>query len=127
MDMQAVNNIYTVKMPFLIFVEGVSDRAMLAEYIKATGLKKRLPPYQIMSSDSKDKFNLLWKNITRQSKFQEVTHLAIFRDADNSADRAFQSVQTQLRINDKIDHRCRPNGWRNPRCISRRWSHAANA
>jgi predicted ATP-dependent endonuclease of OLD family len=102
MNMQAVDKSKQVNKPFLIFVEGVSDKAMLAEYIRSVGLNKQLPSYQIISSDSKDKFSALFRNITTQAKFQDVTHLAVFRDADLSADKAFQSVQTQLRINTNI-------------------------
>ena len=93
--MKAVDNNYTITKSFLILVEGSSDKAMLAEYIRAVGLD--FPAYQIMPYNGKNNFKLVWRNIVNQAEFQNVRSLIILRDADDNIEGAFQSVQHYLR------------------------------
>jgi hypothetical protein len=97
-----VNNEYTIKTdrPFLILVEGPSDKAMLANLMKSMDVT--FPAYQIMPYGGKDKFKFVLKNITQQKNFQHITGLAILRDADESAANAFQSIRNYLQLSSFI-------------------------
>lgn len=95
--MQAIHSEYQLRAPFLVLVEGKSDEVMLksamAQWFPA------LSAVQILPYHSKDKLGSMLKILCNQPEFKQVNRLAIFRDADDNATSAFQSVQQHLRNN----------------------------
>ena len=93
--MQAIHSEYQLRAPFLVLVEGKSDEVMLksamAQWFPA------LSAVQILPYHSKDKLGSMLKILCNQPEFKQVNRLAIFRDADDNATSAFQSVQQHLR------------------------------
>lgn len=81
---------------FLILVEGDDDKNMLYNLMKTMDIEE-FPPFQILRYGGKDNFKAVWKIISNLPKFTQIESLAIFRDADNSASSAFQSVQGRLK------------------------------
>lgn len=92
--MQAVNPDIKPSKPFLILVEGKTDQEML--YTALAHWQLDLPPYQVIAYNSKTKFKAFFNVLVNQTEFRQVTHLAVFRDADHHPAGALQSVKGQL-------------------------------
>lgn len=86
-----------IKKPFILMVEGKDDAEMLYSLTEHMGLSKE--SFQVLQYKGKDKFPSFFKQVTNLPEFEIVTKLAIFRDADNSSQTAFQSIGHHLKGN----------------------------
>ena len=88
-------------------VEGKDDAAMLYKLLEHMGVSS--DSFQIFEYKSKEKFPIALRNISALKEFEMVTKLAIFRDADESSESAFQSIQYHINACDFIPPSATPS------------------
>ena len=76
-----------------LLVEGNDER----NFFEAFAKHLQLPNIQIRTFDGKDRLREFLETLAGVTAFQTVKRVGIIRDADESADAAFQSIQTSLR------------------------------
>lgn len=76
----------------ILLVEGTDE----VGFFEALCKKINIRDIQIIETGGKDKFKLDFPNILNARGFEQVTSMAIVRDADESADSAISSVNYQL-------------------------------
>lgn len=82
-----------------LLVEGKDERNFFEEFAKHLALRN----VQIKVLGGKDRLREFLETLVAATAFQTVRSIGIVRDADESADRAFQSVRTSLgNANDAI-------------------------
>jgi len=94
------NRLFKISKPFLIMVEGKDDAEMLYKFCEHINVSREL--FQIFQYKGKEKFPAALKSLTNTEEFEIVQKLAIFRDADECSDSAFQSIEHHLRANELI-------------------------
>ena len=82
-----------------LLVEGNDER----NFFEAFTRHLQLPSVQILALDGKDRLREFLEMLAGATAFRTVKRIGIVRDADESANRTFQSVRTSLRnANDAI-------------------------
>ena len=76
-----------------LLVEGNDERNFFAAFTEHL----QLPNVEIQAFGSKDRLREFLETLAGATDFKQVKRIGIVRDADASADAAFQSVQTSLR------------------------------
>ncbi|PWQ96887.1 DUF3226 domain-containing protein [Leucothrix pacifica] len=89
-----------ISKPFIVLVEGKDDAEMLYSLTHSMGMPK--DEFQVLQYGGKQKFPSFLKQITNFPEFEMVTKLAIFRDADENSQSAFQSIEHHLKSSDLI-------------------------
>lgn len=82
-----------VREPKLLFVEGREEELLLGAFLRELGIVQ----VQIQNCRGKDNLGRLLAAVAQDADFEMVRSIGIVRDADNSAQSAFQSVQDSLR------------------------------
>ena len=85
-----------IKSQKLLLVEGKDEEV----FFKILLEKKKIDGIQIISSAGKQRFKKRFPNIIKKTPgFDKVSSLAVIQDADESAEQAFQSIQSVLKNN----------------------------
>ncbi len=85
-----------IKSQKLLLVEGKDEEVFFKILLK----RKQIDGIQIISSGGKQRFKNQFPVIKITPGFDKVRSLAVIQDADESAEQAFQSIQSVLKNND---------------------------